>query len=259
MNELRQTPLAEWHRRHGGRMVEFAGYEMPVRFDGVIEEHRRVRTSCGLFDVSHMGELFVQGPRARAATDRLVTNNVGALPAGHVLYTALCRENGTVIDDLLVYCLEETRFMIVCNAANHQRVASWVLENLPEGVSMEDRTAETALFALQGPKSRAVLQRWPRLAAVREAVEELDYYRACELDADGIPLLVSRTGYTGEWGYEIYDTEIARRVRRVFADALLLYPSWRIFRPLLKHGLRESSSNLRKPGDCVAARKAARR
>jgi len=204
MTELRRTPLAEWHAAHGGRMVEFAGWSMPIQYSGVIAEHQAVRTRCGLFDVSHMAELRLRGADARAAVDALVTNDVSTLAPGGVVYTALCREDGGVLDDLLIYCLREDDWMIVANASNWQKVAAWLRERLPAGVEFQDQTEDTALLALQGPRSAEILRGWPRLAAHRARLDELDYYRAVQCDAGGTPILLSRTGYTGEWGYELY-------------------------------------------------------
>ena len=204
MTDLKKTPLTEWHREHGGRLVDFAGYEMPVRYEGVVAEHRRVRERCGLFDVSHMGEIELRGEGARDNVHRLVTNDVRKLEPGQVLYTAMCRESGGVIDDLLVYCLDGQRYLVVCNAANHGKVVSWVSGHLDDGVVLQDRTDEIALFALQGPSSLEVLRRWKRLQPHLAAIESLDYYRALEIGLDGVAVLLSRTGYTGERGYEIY-------------------------------------------------------
>lgn len=205
MTDLKQTPLAAWHREHGAKLVEFAGWEMPIRYaPGVLQEHRSVRERCGIFDVSHMGELEITGPGAVAAVDRLVTNDVARLSTGQVLYSAMCREDGTVIDDVLVYRLGEERLWIVCNAANHDRVAPWVAAHLDEGARLEDLTDATALFAVQGPRSLEVLLAHPPLADFADQLAGLEYYRLVELDLDGQPVVVSRTGYTGEKGFEIY-------------------------------------------------------
>lgn len=204
MGDSKKTPLTEWHREHGGRLVDFAGYEMPVRYEGVMAEHERVRRHCGVFDVSHMGELELRGSSARDNVQRLVTNDVIRLESGQALYTALCRETGGTIDDLLVYCLDDERFLVVCNAANHGKVLRWMSSHLDDGVVLQDRSEETSLFALQGPRSLDVLRDWPRLAPHRETVESLEYYHAVELDLDGVGVLLSRTGYTGERGYELY-------------------------------------------------------
>ena len=205
MADLKQTPLVDWHRANGGKLVEFAGWEMPVRYGpGVLQEHLAVRQRCGIFDVSHMGELEVSGPQARAAVDRLVTNNVATLGAGQVLYSAMCREDGTVIDDVLVYCFGDQRFWIVCNAANHPRVTQWVQDHLEGEATLNDRSADVALFAVQGPRSPEVLGGWERIARWKDELEQLEYYRFHPIEIDGVEAVLSRTGYTGEKGYEIY-------------------------------------------------------
>lgn len=205
MTALRTTPLTAWHQAHGGKLVEFAGYHMPVRYqEGVIAEHQAVRQRCGIFDVSHMGELEIRGADARSAVDRLVTNDVTKLEVGQVLYSAMCRPTGVVLDDVLVYCLGEEHFMIVCNASNHAKVAAWVGGQLQGDALLDDQTLATALFAVQGPASLDVLRAWPRAQHHLGRLAQLDYYRCVFLDFDGIEILISRTGYTGERGYELY-------------------------------------------------------
>jgi len=204
VTEPRRTPLSEWHASHGARMVDFAGYLMPVQYEGVLAEHRLVRRAVGLFDISHMAEFHLSGVAARAFLDRLVTNNVGRLAPGRVLYTALCREDGGVLDDLLIYCLGEDRFLVVANAANRDKVGRWLQEHLPEGVSLRDASDETALIAIQGPDSLKLLQRWPRADGVGAELERLEYYHTLEPLLGGIDCVLSRTGYTGERGYELY-------------------------------------------------------
>lgn len=204
MTEPKSTALTSWHAENGARLVEFAGYSMPLQYEGVVAEHHAVRERCGLFDVSHMAELWVRGAGARAEVDRLITNDATKLAEGQALYTALCNERGTVLDDLLVYCVTEVDFLIVANAANREKVARWLGDHLDGECSLQDESDVTALLALQGPRSLDVLRRWPRLAQALDRVEALDYYYCAELELDGTTLLLSRTGYTGEWGYELY-------------------------------------------------------
>ena len=204
MEQLRRTPLTAWHEHNGGKMVDFAGYLMPVQYEGVMAEHRAVRNTCGLFDISHMAEIAVRGPGARAALDRLVTNQITTLAAGRALYTALCNERGTVLDDLLVYCLGQDDFLVVANASNHDKVVAWMHDHLGAGASMEDETDATALLAVQGPRAPEVMRAWSRLSAVRPQVEALGYYRAFRAALGGVECVFSRTGYTGERGFEIY-------------------------------------------------------
>lgn len=204
MAEPIRTPLHDWHAAHGARLVDFAGWSMPLQYEGITAEHRAVRTACGVFDVSHMAELAVRGDQARAAVDALVTNNVGRLEVGGALYTALCNERGTMLDDLLVYALAEDHFLVVANAANHAKVEGWFRDRLPAGVDLADETRDTALFAVQGPHSQRILRAWTPLASHATFLDDLDYYRAGQLDLDGASCVVARTGYTGEWGYELY-------------------------------------------------------
>jgi aminomethyltransferase len=204
MTELRRTPLTAWHEQHGGRMVDFAGYLMPVQYEGVMAEHRAVRQACGIFDISHMAEIALLGAGARAALDRLVTNNIATLAPGRAVYTALCNERGTVLDDLIVYCLDDARFLVVANASNRNKVVAWMRDHLAPGAQLEDDSDATALIAVQGPRSLAVMGAWPRLREHLAQLRELAYYRAFTLTLDGAGCLLSRTGYTGERGYELY-------------------------------------------------------
>ncbi len=201
MNEtLRRTPLHGWHEEAGARLVPFAGWEMPVQFSGVLDEHHAVRTAAGLFDVSHMGELEVTGPGALDFLQRMTPNNVARLDLGQAHYSALLQDDGTYIDDLLVYRQGEARFLLVVNAANTARDIEWLEAHMPpEGVALRDRSDELALLALQGPRAADILAR----VAPEEAVE-LGYYRFTECNVGETQALVSRTGYTGEDGFELY-------------------------------------------------------
>lgn len=204
MSEARRTPLSMWHEQQGARMVDFAGYLMPVQYESVLVEHRRVRSDVGLFDISHMAEFHLRGREARAALDSLITNNLAALSVGRVLYTALCKEDGGVLDDLLVYCLAEDHFLVVANAANHEKVAAWLKSRLPAAVELADESDSTALIAIQGPKSLELLVRWSGADAFKEELRALEYYHTLQPEIDGQECILSRTGYTGEKGYELY-------------------------------------------------------
>ena len=199
---LRRTPLYPQHVALGARMVPFAGWEMPVQYKGITPEHHAVRKAAGVFDVSHMGELFVEGPGAQAAIDRLVTNDVGKLAPGRALYTVACNAAGTILDDLIVYRIGDTCFMIVCNASNLEKMSAHFAEQLRgvDGCTFEDRSADTALLAVQGPRSPEVLR------AIGAAPEVLGLarfgIRAATLA--GVDVTVARTGYTGEDGFELF-------------------------------------------------------
>ena len=195
----RQTPLYECHVEAGARIVEFAGWRMPVQYSGVLEEHRAVRESAGLFDVSHMGEIRVAGAAAEETLQRLTPNNVARLRPGRAHYSALLTERGTYIDDLLVYRLAADEFLLVVNAANRARDHEWIAGHAGEGVDVGEVSDDYALLALQGPEAEAILQ--PLTGA---ELEKLKYYRFVQAELDGRRAILSRTGYTGEDGFEIY-------------------------------------------------------
>lgn len=197
---LKRTPLYEAHRRLGARMVPFGGWEMPVQYSGIMEEHRAVRGRAGLFDVSHMGEVELTGPGAIAMAQRLVANDVGRLAVGQALYTPMCTPEGGIIDDLLVYKMSETRLMLVVNAANTPEDLEWIRAHAGQGARVTDRSAEIALLALQGPRTQDILS--PLTPA---PLDKIEYYWFREgVQVAGRTTIVSRTGYTGEDGFEIY-------------------------------------------------------
>jgi aminomethyltransferase len=197
---LKRTPLHGIHVAAGARMVPFGGWDMPVQYAGIIEEHRAVRTRAGLFDVSHMGEAEVSGPGAIAFVQRLVTNDLSRIAAGQAMYTPMCTPQGGIIDDLLVYRLGDTRLMLVVNAANTDADLAWIRAHLDGGAALRDISAETALLALQGPRAPAILAR-----LTRHPVDLIKYYWFREgIDVAGRRAIVSRTGYTGEDGFELY-------------------------------------------------------
>lgn len=202
--DLKRTPLYDWHLEQGGKMVDFAGWSLPVQFSGLIDEHRCVRGAAGLFDVSHMGEILVEGPGALAGINRLVSNDCARLADGQVLYTVACKEDGGILDDLLVYRRSEERFMLVVNGANSDKMAAWTQRQLGGGLDVRDASPDYAQLALQGPLSRDILCECPLFAGVAGRVRDLGFYTFFETDIEGDPAIVSRTGYTGEVGFEIY-------------------------------------------------------
>jgi aminomethyltransferase len=209
----RRTALFEAHRALGARMVEFAGWDMPVSYQGAFEEHVAVRERCGLFDVSHMGEVEVRGAGAAAWCDRLTVNTVRRLGDGDGQYTLFCDERGGVIDDLILYRLAADRFLAVVNAANTTEDLAWMRRDPPHGVTIVDRSDATGLLALQGPLAERVLRMLTPLP-----LPDLRPFTIRETRVAGEPALVSRTGYTGEDGFEIVVD--AERVGAVW-DALL--------------------------------------
>jgi aminomethyltransferase len=197
---LNRSPLHERHAALGARFVPFAGWEMAVQYSGVTREHEAVRSAAGLFDVSHMGELFVEGPGALAALDRLVSNAVAGLAVGRALYTVCCNEAGTILDDLIVYRLAAERLLVVCNASNRAKIAAHFQRELEGRCSYADRSDEFALLALQGPRAAAILQ----AAGAPASVVELPSFGVVETTVAGLGLIAARTGYTGEDGFELF-------------------------------------------------------
>jgi len=195
---LKRTPFYARHVALGAKMVPFAGFEMPIQYEGIVAEHRAVRGAVGVFDVSHMGEIRLQGPGARAYANRLVTNEVDSVPEGKAVYTPMCLETGGIVDDLLVYAAGEDRLLVV-NAANFEKDLAWVREHAPRDVKVVDENEETAQLAVQGPRAEDVITR-----LYGDRAKNLEFYTFFEEGEGEDRTLVSRTGYTGEDGFEIY-------------------------------------------------------
>ncbi|GMV52756.1 MAG: glycine cleavage system aminomethyltransferase GcvT [Chlorobi bacterium] len=199
---MKQTRFHALHVEANAKMVEFAGFHMPIQYPtGILEEHRKVRTGVGMFDVSHMGEFFIGGPDALALVQKLTTNDASKLEPGKIQYSAMCRHNGGIIDDLLVYCLKPDLFMLVVNGANIDKDYSWVTENAAAfaNASVTNESDDYSLLAVQGPKSVDALQ--PLTTTV---LSDLAYYTFTHGTLAGVPMIISRTGYTGEIGFELY-------------------------------------------------------
>jgi aminomethyltransferase len=195
---LRTTPFIEHHRAAGAKIVPFAGFLMPLQYEGIVAEHRAVRTAAGLFDVSHMGEFEITGPGAVEFADRLLTNHVAAAEPGQAVYSPMCLPDGGIVDDLLAY-RHDDHVGLVVNAANIDGDWEHVTAAAPRGVTLTNRSEEIAQLALQGPRSVEILS-----GLVSPAVLELAYYRFAEITLWDAPTLISRTGYTGEDGFELY-------------------------------------------------------
>ncbi|MEB2283926.1 MAG: glycine cleavage system protein T [Polyangiaceae bacterium UTPRO1] len=195
---LARTPLSEQHRALGAKLVEFGGWEMPLSYRGIVDEHRAVRAAAGLFDVSHMGEIELIGPQAAAACQRLTTNDVRRLGNGHVQYTLLCREDGGIVDDVTLYRVDDQRYFFCVNAANIAKGLAWIEEHAG-AAAVVDRSAATASLALQGPAAADILARLTSLP-----LSDLRSFRFARGEVAGMPAFVSRTGYTGEDGFELY-------------------------------------------------------
>jgi aminomethyltransferase len=201
MTSPRPTSLHARHVAAKGRMVPFAGFELPIQYTGIVDEHQAVRTAAGIFDVSHMGELEMKGPHAAAVVDYLVTNDTSRLVDGQAMYTCACNEHGTILDDLIVYRAAADRWMIVCNASNHEKMAAHFRKAAENHCDFADRTDETALVALQGPKAFDVLD---RAGADAAKLRELKSFHFRDAVVGNVRCTVARTGYTGEDGVEIF-------------------------------------------------------
>jgi aminomethyltransferase len=199
MSQLLRTPLYETHRRLGARMVEFAGFEMPVQYSSILEEHAAVRQRAGLFDVSHMGQIELEGPAAIETAERLLTRPVTSLELGRVRYGLLCNEEGGIVDDVTFYRLAHDALLICVNAANIEKDWRWIAGHAPPQAGARNRSDETGLLALQGPLAAQVLAR-----VASQELATLARWAFARGEVAGRPALVSRTGYTGADGFEIY-------------------------------------------------------
>jgi aminomethyltransferase len=207
------TPLFTWHESHGGKIVPFAGYLMPVQYEtGVIAEHNAVRTYAGIFDVSHMGEFTLKGKDALKNLQHILTNDFTNMTIGRVRYTLLCNERGGIIDDLVVCKMEDARYMLVVNAANRAKDFAWIQSKISGDVTLEDISDSVAQIAVQGPKAEEILLRITRkdfipqkyYTLIEKCAVGMDGCAVQAADKNGIPCIISRTGYTGEAGFELY-------------------------------------------------------
>ncbi len=195
---MKQTPLTAKHRAVGAKMVDYAGFEMPVQYAGVLEEHLTVRSKVGLFDLSHMGEFELTGAGALATVNLVTTNDASQLQVGEIQYTCLTTEQGGIIDDILVY-RTDSGFLLVVNAANTAKDYAWIEQNLLPDTKLTDRSPELALIAVQGPKSAPLVEE-----VLDISLDDLRNYTFIEPTFHGTKILLSRTGYTGEDGFELY-------------------------------------------------------
>lgn len=205
---LLRTPLYDWHASHNGRIVEFGGWEMPVQYTGIVDEHNAVRKSAGLFDISHMGRLSFSGLDAEPFLSRLLTCRVDNLIDGQIRYGLVCREDGGVLDDILVYKIDSLHYGLVVNASNRTKIVAWIEKHAAEiepttharDFEFIDETSSTSMIAIQGPKALGILS---RLTKSNVELSSLKYYSACAGQVAGTEAFISRTGYTGEDGFEI--------------------------------------------------------
>ncbi|MCK6621306.1 MAG: glycine cleavage system aminomethyltransferase GcvT [Calditrichia bacterium] len=196
--EVKKTGLYEVHRRLGAKMVEFAGYYMPIQYSGILEEHKRVRTTAGVFDVSHMGEIEIRGPRALEMVNRITINDAGKLSVNQAQYSAMCYEDGGIVDDLLVYHRGD-HYLLVVNASNTGKDFEWIMRHKIPGVEIENTSERITQLAVQGKAAPAILQ---KLTDVD--LSQIKSYWFTEGKLAGTPMIISATGYTGEPGFELY-------------------------------------------------------
>ena len=206
--ELKRTPLYEAHLRCGGKMVEFGGFEMPVQYGtGVIREHMAVRTACGLFDVSHMGEVILQGPDTVKNLNRLLTNDYTVMEDGQARYSPMCNEQGGTVDDLIVYKITGDRYFVVVNASNREKDVAWIMAHVSGETTVEDVSDAWGQIAVQGPLAERILLK----LTGEENIPRKNYTALWDRSVGGVNCIVSRTGYTGSDGFELYtaaeDTE----------------------------------------------------
>lgn len=202
LSELKRTPLYENHVQLGAKMVEFTGFEMPIQYEGIKQEHEAVRTAAGIFDVSHMGEILVEGENATQFVQHIFTNDITDQHDGQVLYGLMCYENGTVVDDLLVYKYNNEKYYLVVNASNKDKDFAWLNDNNNHGVTITDESAISEV-AIQGPKAQEILQQMTDYD-----LTQITFFTFAEITVEGIDCIVSRTGYTGEDGFEVYTHNI---------------------------------------------------
>jgi len=196
---MQNTPLSSVHESLGARMIEFAGFNMPVQYTSIIEEHETVRTKAGLFDLFHMGEFWLCGWDAMKNVQKIITQDAEALSDRQIAYTPMCRPDGSIVDDLLVYRWDPLKFLFVVNAANIRKDFEWIRSQISGNVHFEDKSAATGLIAIQGPKSQEILQK-----LTRQNLKAVKYYWFTDGMVNGISCIISRTGYTGEDGFELY-------------------------------------------------------
>jgi aminomethyltransferase len=196
---LKRTPLFDRHKALGGKLVPFGGWEMPVQYSGLVDEHVAVRTKAGLFDVSHMGEIRVKGPKAFEVVQKITCNDVAALVDGRIQYSAFLTDRGTFVDDLLTYRIAEDDYLLVVNASNTPKDVAWAKSFEVDGATIEDESPSWSQIAIQGPLAEEILQPF-----VPADLSKVAYYWFTWADVLGARCIVSRTGYTGEDGFEVY-------------------------------------------------------
>ncbi len=202
---IKKTPFYNIHKEKGAKILPFAGYEMPIQYqNGIVHEHKKVRESVGMFDLSHMGEFIVKGSKALEFLQKTTINDVSELVIGQVQYSNMCYLDGGIVDDLLVY-RDENFYYLVVNASNLEKDFEWLKSNLIDDVELINVSDDTALIGVQGPQAETVVQK-----LIKDDLSTLVYYHFIHSEIDGVPAMISRTGYTGEDGFEIYFTDLDR-------------------------------------------------
>jgi len=200
---IKRTPLFEAHKKLGARIIEFFGWEMPVQYTSIIEEHNAVRNKAGLFDVSHMGRIDVSGPDSFDFVQKLITNDVSRIEKKQALYSPMCYESGTIIDDLIVYKLDGDHFLVVVNGSNREKDFEWMEKNKEGDMQLKNVSDEIGMIAFQGPIAEKVLQK-----ITDYDLSSLKYFQIDDMELNGIKTMTARTGYTGEDGFEIYAADV---------------------------------------------------
>ncbi len=195
---MKRTHFYNIHKKLGAKIVEFAGFEMPIQYSSIIAEHKSVRNSVGVFDVSHMGEVFVKGERALDFVQHITINDASKLQTGRIQYSAMCYEDGGIVDDLLVYKIFDDEFLLVINASNIEKDFNWMQKQNQFGVELRNESDDYSLLAVQGPDSLKTLQK------LTDTPINMEYYHFTNINLAGVDMILSRTGYTGEVGYELY-------------------------------------------------------
>ncbi len=213
---MKRTKFFNIHKKLNAKIVEFAGFEMPVQYTSIIQEHKAVRQTVGVFDVSHMGEIFIKGKKALDLVQYITINDASKLFPGRVQYSAMCYEDGGIVDDLLVYKISDEEFLLVVNASNIDKDFEWMKKNNKFDVEILNRSDDFSLLAVQGPDSLKTIQK------ISEEDIELEYYHFTKMKIAGVEMIVSRTGYTGELGYELYfegDESTAEKIWNAIFEA----------------------------------------
>jgi aminomethyltransferase len=201
LNEMKKTPLYNRHKELGAKLGEFAGWELPLWYSSIIDEHQAVRNNIGVFDVSHMGEILIEGSEAEEFVDFLITNNIKKIEAGDIIYSPMCNDNGGIIDDLLAYKFSNEKVLLVVNASNTEKDFNWIRKHTDKfDVDVQNVSDEYCQIAFQGPKAQEQLQKY----LTKINLDEVDYYTFRDIEIDNKKVIISRTGYTGEDGFELY-------------------------------------------------------